>query len=311
MTRSEVHAVKVTMGKSSVDMARSYLFSNLRKHPLCRSYVGDDIDITGACDFSKEIFSTILVLTIISDLPYDIQLRMVDQFKNRCNKTSHWCFFLQENKWSNFPNDLDTTSLVVSQLLRRNLISCDVALSVCDDMMGNRNEDGIIQVYFDPDRSRIDPIVSTNVMYLMHQIGIANREELLQSKEYVRNFLVSGEYLGGTRYYPSPDSFLFFLTRLIVDFEDAFNDLKGDVRAQLLERVGSTEHSLDLAMRVIALQRLGITNGIECRKLYQQQLSDGGWVMNGLFLAPSKNLFFGGRELTSAFALEAITSAGV
>lgn len=311
MNRSKFHAGQKKVDSRAVERAKDYLFGRLRKYPLCRSYVGYNMEITAARDFSKEIFSTVLVLTMVSDLPDDIQGRMLDQFESRCDEKSHWCFFLPDGRWSDFPEDLDTTALVLSQLLKRGLVTHDIAMAVADDMIDNRNADGIIQVYFDPDRPRTDPIVSTNVLYFMHQVGLADRDELRPSREYVRDFLMSGEYLNGTRYYPSPDTFLFFLARLVVGFDDAFGDLVGELRAQLLKRVGSSEHSLDLAMRVVALQWLGITNRIECQLLHQQQLADGGWTMNGFFLAPSKDLYFGGRELTSALALEAITSVGI
>ncbi|UOY07259.1 hypothetical protein L0P88_01595 [Muricauda sp. SCSIO 64092] len=54
------------------------------------------------------------------------------------------------------------------------------------------------------------------------------------------------------------------------------------------------------------MKKLGIVNRIDFIKLLDHQLEDGDWPMYGLFIAPRSNTYFGSRELSAAFALEAM-----
>ena len=284
-----------------------YLNDRLRKFPFCKSFVSNGVELLGSEDFSKEIFSTAVILHSYTSLPKDIIESMAQEILNHDGQNKlRWCFYKNEARPEKFPDDLDTTSMVLSFLLSNNKLNVEDVVPVAEQMINNRNEDGIIQVYFDDNRPRIDAIVAINVLYLMHQIGYGERKELKETEAFVYEFLMSKEYLKGTRYYPAPDVFLFFLSRLVVDFPDTFTKFHKPLTEMLLERVNCSSFALERALRVIALKKLGIVNRIDFLKLLDSQLADGGWPMYGLFIAPRSNTYFGSRELSTAFALEAV-----
>ncbi|WP_281989579.1 HAD family hydrolase [Aquimarina aggregata] len=286
--------------------ARNYLFNRLRKFPLCRSYVGFNVELIPNVDFSKEIFSTAIVLDTNSYLPADIIDSMCEEINNHGHQKLKWCFYSKDARPHGFPDDLDTTSMILSCLLTNHKIAKKDTFLIAENMIANRNKEGIIQVYFDNNRPRVDAVVIVNVLYFMNQIGMNDRPELIESKKFIFNFLINKEYEMGTRYYPAPDVFLFFLSRLVSDFPNQFNDFKKPLRQKLIERIDISHYSLERALRVIALNKLGIVNRIDFIKLIEDQLADGGWPMYGLFIAAKSKKYFGSRELTTSFALEAI-----
>ncbi|GAA3591430.1 HAD-IA family hydrolase [Flavivirga amylovorans] len=288
-------------------LGKNYLNDRLRKFPFCKSFVSNGVELIGSEDFSKEIFSTAVILHSYTSLPNDIIESMSQEILNHDGQSKlRWCFYKNEARPENFPDDLDTTSMVLSFLLNNNKLTIDDIVPVTEQMINNRNDDGIIQVYFDDNRPRIDAIVAINVLYLMHQIGYGERNELKETEAFVYDFLMSKEYLNGTRYYPAPDVFLFFLSRLVVDFPDKFAKFHKPLTEMLIERVNCSSFTLECALRVIALKKLGIVNRVDLLKLLDSQLADGGWPMYGLFIAPRSNTYFGSRELSTAFALEAV-----
>ncbi len=285
----------------------TYLNNRLRKFPFCKSFVSNGVELLGSEDFSKEIFSTAVILHSYTSLPNDIIESMAQEILNHDGQNKlRWCFYKNKARPENFPDDLDTTSMVLSFLLTNNKLIIDDIVPVAEQMINNRNDDGIIQVYFDDNRPRIDAIVAINVLYLMHQIGYGERNELKETEAFVYDFLISKTYLKGTRYYPAPDVFLFFLSRLVVDFPDTFTKFHKPLTEMLIERVNCSSFALERALRVIALKKLGIVNRVDFLKLLDSQLADGGWSMYGLFIAPRSNTYFGSRELSTAFALEAL-----
>ncbi|MEM7379640.1 MAG: HAD-IA family hydrolase, partial [Bacteroidota bacterium] len=202
---------------SKKELGKVYLHSRLRSFPFCKSFVGDGVELRAGTDFSKEIFSTAVILHSYSSLPSDIVESMAQEILKHDGKNKlRWCFYKNEARPENFPDDLDTTSMILSFLLNNNKLIKEDIIPVAHQMLNNRNEDGIIQVYFDENRPRIDAIVAINVLYLMHQVDYVNKKELKETEEFIYRFLTSKDYLNGTRYYPAPDVFLFFLSRLVV-----------------------------------------------------------------------------------------------
>ena len=284
----------------------AYLYQRLRAFPFCKSFTGDNIHLLKSDDFSKEIFSTAVILHIASELPTDIIEAMSKEMLNHSQDRLYWCFYTHAARPEDFPKDLDTTAMVLSFLLAHDKIAKHDVMSVAESMLKNRNQDGIIQVYFDDNRPRIDAIVAVNVLYLMHQLGLGDREELRETRRFVYEYLKSGSYLDGTRYYPCPDVFLFFLSRLVMSYKDAYQPFIAPLKNNLLSRVDVTPHCVERAARIMALKQLGIVNRVDFVKLLSCQLEDGGWPMYGLFIAAKTKTFFGSRELASAFALEAL-----
>ncbi len=286
----------------------TYLHARLQKFPFCKSYVSKNIELTKGEEFSKEIFSTIVILHTNSSLPNHIVEAMINEINAHSQNNFSWCFYKEDAKPKGFPDDLDTTAMILSFLLKKEKIAKEDILPMINQMISNRNDEGVIQVYFDTNRPRIDAAVAVNVLYLMCQINYNNQDHLKATRDYVYNFLKQKKYLNGTRYYPSPDVFLFFLSRLVSDFPEKFKDFTRVLKSNLISQIDTTSYPLERALRIIALKKFGIVNRIDFTKLLDDQLEDGGWAMNGLFIAAKTKEYFGSRELTSSFAIEAIES---
>ncbi|EEE35362.1 putative HAD-superfamily hydrolase subfamily IA, variant 3 [Rhodobacteraceae bacterium KLH11] len=296
-----------TVDENRRKMGRSYLNKRLRDFPLCRSCVGNDVELIASSDFSREIFSTAVILHSLSSLPEDVVEAMSQEMLKHDGKNKlRWCFYKNEARPAGFPDDLDTTSMILSFLVSSGKMTKEEICDLTEEMISNRNKDGIIQVYFDDTRPRVDAIVATNVLYLLNQVSLGSREELVETEDFIFDFLTNDKYLEGTRYYPAPDVFLFFLSRLVVDFPGRYKRFSKPLSERLISRVDLTPFPLERALRVIAMRNLGIINRTDFLKLMDSQLEDGGWPMYGLFIAPTSNTYFGSRELSSSFALEAM-----
>lgn len=221
-----------------------------------------------------------------------------------------------------FPDDLDTTALALTVIQRDE----EVVHSVMDEMQEYTNADGLIQVsnrlsfsdlraaltprclqaYFDHGRPRIDPVVCTNVLSLFCSYGRGH--ELSETFQWVYEVLLHRAYLGGTRYYTTPECFLFFLSRLIgcSDSPELHQQLKPLLIDRIWERVGVEGDALALAMRVLICKSMGIRNEIDFRSLLPLQCDDGGWEICWMEKSPGPGIRIGNRGLTTALAINAI-----
>lgn len=292
--------------ESKKEKTKTYLHEQLRTSPFCKSFMADNVNLLKGYNFSEEIFSTAVILHISSQLPTDITEAMSKELLSHSEDKHYWCFYTNTSKPKHFPKDLDTTSMVLSFLFRSGKVTKEDIYPVAKAMIDNRNEDGIIQVYFDSNRPRTDAIVAVNVLFLMHQIGIGDKKELQKTKEFIYEYLVSDAYLEGTRYYPCPDVFLFFLSRLVTTNKNDYQNFISPLKQKLLLRVDATNHCVERALRGLALRQVGTINRVDFLKSLDCQLKDGGWPMYGLFIAAKSKTFFGSRELASSIMLESL-----
>ena len=95
-------------------------------------------------------------------------------------------------------------------------------------------------------------MVCVNVLTLFHTHGRA--QDLLPTQAWVLNVLKHRAYVDGTRYYASPESFLYFLSRLlsVTPDEELRRTFLPVLRERLQELVGTPGDSLALAMRISA-----------------------------------------------------------
>ncbi|KAF9885517.1 hypothetical protein FE257_012845 [Aspergillus nanangensis] len=192
-----------------------------------------------------------------------------------------WNYFIGSPKLTTetFPDDMDTTSIALSTLP----METDLVSSVIDEMATLINEDGVCMTYFDPTRPRIDPVVCVNILTLFAQ---HNREqEVSRTFDWVLDILLNRAYLAGTRYYQSPDIFLYFLTRLwrTSRGRDSHRQLTRPLTTRMRERIGAAGDAASLAARIISCKALGILNPGDLDTLQGMQCEDGSWP-----LGPSK-----------------------
>ncbi|KAF7376184.1 Alpha-D-glucose-1-phosphate phosphatase YihX [Mycena sanguinolenta] len=219
-----------------------------------------------------------------------------------------------------FPFDLDTTSLGLTVMKSDK----EVANSVMDEMLQYIDSDGIvlviihnlmiqdmlselcIQTYFDHQRPRFDPVVCVNVLTLFYAY---NREtELHSTLQWICEVLRNRAYLEGTRYYETAECFLYFLSRLLLSSNDqALHEALGALlKERLQERIGVEGDALQLAMRIVACNSMGVRNTVDLRKLRELQCEDGGFEIGWMYKYGSSNIKIGNRGLTTAFAIKAI-----
>ncbi|KAL5366591.1 HAD-like domain-containing protein [Aspergillus floccosus] len=215
-----------------------------------------------------------------------------------------WNFFIGAPNLTTdtFPDDLDTTSLALSIVPP----APEVASSVMDEIVSRLNKDGIVPTYFDDTRPRVDPIVCINVVTLFAK---HHREDQLSTTiTWIRDVLYHRAYLAGTRYYASPESFLFFFTRLISNLRPGSlkEDLSGLLAERLRERNGTPADSLALSMRILACQALGIESPTDVTRLSAMQCTDGGWPPCVIYKYGSGGLGITNRGVSTAFAVKAI-----
>jgi len=135
---------------------------------------------------------------------------------------------------------------------------------------------------------------------------LGREKESLKTEQYIFEYLHSQAYLEGTRYYPSPDIFLYFLARLVNTFPYFRKRYAPQLKEALQTRIGTSKSPLDLAARVITAKVLGISNGFEEHKLVLLQKNSQEWPADAFFKFGTRYGFFGCNALTTAFATRAL-----
>lgn len=205
--------------------------------------------------------------------------------------------------------DLDCTAVAHSLCLRLGAGESRVGQTV-DAMLTNTNEAGILEVYHraSPEhRGRIDHCVLVNVMYLLCQLE--RFEEAAPSWRCLTEFLKSDTYLFGTRYYPSPDVFLYFASRLVRDFPRSCSTLLEPLRERLLNRQGADTPCFDRALRVAACANVGLQAGEDLLVVASARRGDGSWAISPFFRYGRTPRYFGSEALSTVVGAQALASA--
>lgn len=121
--------------------------------------------------------------------------------------------------------------------------------------------------------------------------------------------LANRRYLGGSRYYPSPEMYLYLMSRLL-DSDAALRSRAMPVFSERVkERVGVPADPVDRAMRVIVCCKLGIDAEVDLRELLAAQFPDGGWGVGWLYKYGTSGVKVGNRGVATALAIRAIQMA--
>ncbi|EPQ50630.1 hypothetical protein GLOTRDRAFT_50143 [Gloeophyllum trabeum ATCC 11539] len=202
-----------------------------------------------------------------------------------------------------FPCDVDTTSIYMTVADDYDIA---IAHSVLDEMLTYRNSNGIIQVYFDHDRPRTDPVVCLNVLTAFYYFGRGSDPRIEATLEWVHDTLSDRTFANGTRYYATAETFLYFFSRFLAcakDLRDRFSDL---LRDRLMERIGCKGDPLALAMRILACASVGIINEVDGRTLRAMQHAEGHWGPGWFYRYGSSGILIANDGLTTAFAINAL-----
>lgn len=271
---------------------------------LYKCYLGSTRSMTGELQQApSEIFSSLLILeTSLKNYPFSETTKKVVKVCEKQLQDGHLNFFIDRNI---LPDDAETTSYGLSILLELGKLQKESIEKVLDEIISNVNNEGIIQVYFQPEKfgrpNRVDHVSISNILYLLN---LADREAQI-SEDFVYKVLADQSYLAGSRYYHSPDAFLYFLSRLMKfpRMKEKFYDLLCD---RLQSRIGCSNFPLDLAMRITAAQRLNLDNKEEKEKLKTLKNDDGSWPIDSIYHYGSKIGYFGSSYISTSFAIEAL-----
>jgi len=221
-------------------------------------------------------------------------------------------YFFKEHE--RLPADADCTAVGLSVLLRGGASGERIrkrAHRALDKILNNRSPDGVVETYFDPTGERagiVDAVVCCNVLFLAHQLN--RGAEARATLEYVHRVLVEETYLEGTRYYHSPDTFLYFLGRLVHYFPAETEELfREPLEAAIKKRLAISTHTIDMAQRALLCAWFGIDDGGEGERLLEAREGDGCWANDALFRYGRKKVFFGSRVMATAFAMAAASEA--
>ncbi|OOQ89910.1 HAD-like protein [Penicillium brasilianum] len=218
-----------------------------------------------------------------------------------------WNFFSGKPKYTSqvYPDDMDTTALALVVLN----YEASLAHSILDDVLNYVDEEGLVQVYTDKSRPRVDAIIALNVLTAFYKYG--RGYELPRTLDWIQNILLNRAYIHGTRYYQSPEWFLYYATRLLVSSKDPSlkERLEAPLRTRLIERIGVNGDAFCLGMRLLACNSLGIENAPDKEQLASMQQSDGGWKPSAMYFFPTDKKEVGNRGTTTAFAVKALQGA--
>ena len=209
----------------------------------------------------------------------------------------------------NLPFDIDTTSI---GLTVTDNISLSVIHGVLDEILATcLNDDGIVQVYFDVRRPRIDPVVCVNALSLFYTYGRGH--QLRRTEQWVFDVLINRAYSQGTRYYATPECFLFFFARLLKRASSVRRRILSTLVERVKEHLGQFDTDpLAISMRLLTAHALGISQrttnriAIDLEQLCILQQADGSWDEGPLYKYGSRDVSIGNRGLTTALAINAI-----
>ena len=132
-------------------------------------------------------------------------------------------------------------------------------------------------------------------------------DELRETFNWVYEVLKNRAYASGTLYYYGPDSFLYFLSRLLSVSIYARQRIGRLFAKRVAEHFGAEGDALALAMRIQAATVVDLCDSRDYERLERMQEADGSWPIGWMYkYGPAKNVLIGNKGLTTAFALSAM-----
>ncbi|MEV7441294.1 hypothetical protein AB0O22_09095 [Streptomyces sp. NPDC091204] len=328
-------------GAPSALLALDPDFGEILPAATARGVLRDRFGQDPGFDLGAEAFSAMLTLTLLPaswGRPASALVRQVEAARWE----SRYRFFTGAHS---FPADTDCTGLALSALHEHGRLSSagldtsvhDLLRSAAEDLLpgrDSRDDDalrpGVPMVYWEDGREprtlgrgrKHDAVACANALHAIHLAGpqtLTGAQTVISaSMRYLADHLTSRRYLHGTRYYPSPDAFLYAASRLCARFPSSTHALTSLVRRAWQEREEYADTQdpgpgrgtpLDLALRTLTADNLTLTTGQDQRRrlLAQAQQPDGSWPACPYYRMGRFPMFFGSPYLTTLFCLRALT----
>ncbi len=290
-----------------VTRAVRYLERVLSAPGGCPSWTADTPSFEHRAPTPPEVFSSMVAAQLILDAGQDSALvsRALGLVSKACNPRGFVHFF---EDWALLPADIDCTGVGHALLLSAGQAHPELD-AIVDRLLRNVTADGVLEVYEQPAEARsgrVDPTALVNALYLVFHCG--REAEARPSLDYVHRHLTSRAFEAGTRYYPSGDTFLYFLSRLLRDFERAQGRLLQPLHEVLVSRFGASACVLTRATRVAAADNVGLFDPDDLQGVADAQRPDGSWPPGAFFKYGRASRYFGSEAVTTAFALRALVA---
>ncbi|WP_329449184.1 hypothetical protein OG906_40430 (plasmid) [Streptomyces sp. NBC_01426] len=284
-----------------------------------------------------------LVLPPAGPLAQKLVARLAPQVED-CRWQGRFRFF---PRTSRFSADTDCTAIATGALYEHGLLSAaDLQQGVSEllraaapapadcrvraDGRGDEHSyQHVLMVYWEdgvepnalPRGRKHDAVACANALYTLHlnHQYIAGDDEavITASMRYLRDHLVSRRYMHGTRYYPSPDAFLYAASRICARFPQHSRMLTTPLRHAVQEREIDTQTwaladqpgtALDLALRTLAADNLALNVGQDEGRMLLARLQqpDGSWPACPYYRMGRFPVYFGSPCLTTLFARRAL-----
>lgn len=309
LSASILEKIKLRDSRSPIEKGYDYLVAACNAKRCFQPVVSKDhnFKVFKPTPF-PEIFDTCLILDLLSKRRLDPVIVQTGLRYIAENQRPDGLFSFFEDS-SLLPQDVDDTSLAMLVLLDHQKVKKSDALQVADAIVKNVDERGIIQTYFPPRYGRdgrIDPAVCANAIRFLYKVG--RGEACKPTVDHLYSYLENMKQKKDDLYYGKGIFFHFMWEALKTSslLKERFQPL---FRDRLIAQIGSTSTPIDLASRVSVLSEMGISNYMEMEKLYHLQQEDGSWPIDVAYTGSRKNLFWGSRAISTAFAFQALDDA--
>lgn len=311
---------QIAIWESQYRLGLSFLSNRQLPSGEFAAIVSDRDDFSTGCYHKSVFITSVITYSIMNNGNDSKTAEMVRKAQyyiaQERDESGFWRYF---GKGSGIGPDLDDTAYALLALQNHSQSE-----QTMQELLHRRNRDGIFLTWINELPSPmaencIDWVVNANVLLIFYSIGI----EMKEVKHYLLRVLSEGLFTERTRFYPSPITFLYSLSRLLPYWQgEGYEDLIISSLKANLPREAVELSSLHKA--------LSISTFLNCRysapalvelvaALAQEQEQDGGWKISSFFTEP-KNArartprlaspmdydYYGSRELTTAFSVEAM-----
>lgn len=336
-------AVQVTRFLRSVargitaDCSFDPIFTDTLSLPGLRGAVMSRFGVDTGFDAAAELFSSMISVRLLARVVDDDGVRLRDAAAARF-AARHWqrryrMFAAQ----GGFAADTDCSGVALAGLFEAGKLDREALLQGGAELLrsaarpGDGLVPGVVMVYWEDGEEphaasrgmKQDPAAACNALHalkLAARAGLIDRDGVIEATtRYIAAHLVSGAYATGTRYYPSPDAFLYFAAELCDRFADCRARLASALAAALRHRDGLQDcpghpgdpgAAINVALRLIAARRLGLVHErrSQVARLLRVQTVNGAWRAGTFFSLGKLPVYFGSPELTTMFALAALAA---
>ncbi|CAG7821423.1 unnamed protein product [Allacma fusca] len=300
----------------AIDKGLRYLETLYEKKPWAfsaTSYTRDRKIFTDSYDYKftglPETFTHFLALDLLGKhLSPLVRSKLVDSL--RPSKLQTLNYFVDPSR---FPDDVDTTVLGYTTLLKARVLTEDNVLPVAETVFGNVDDNnGLVELHFKSAEKRRQKIicacVCSNVLHFAYTIR--QESKLQKTEDYVFDWLKSGNWKQGTLYYPSGFPFLYYCSNFVKMNYKVQRRFGPVLLSAIKDSLKDCRLPLDYALLLLALENLGERDYSEeiSEILLGLQEDDGSYAPDAIW-GDRHGVLYGGKAFSTIIIIGALASA--